>query len=227
MAYAKKYKKMPEHHYPQQRNNWLLKRAKMLLWMYNIKLIIKGYNNLPKGPFILTPNHKSNIDPLIVLKALEKQTKEKDVQNKIPTFLAKKELRKSKLAMAAITLNDGVLIDRQNFREAIKSLKEFGDFVKENHTVGVVFPEGTRINSAKLGEFKEGAFKVAYNYYLPIVPLAISDTRDATNKKRRKKLIINVTFLPMIKPNTIISMEKGAIAKKVKNNIEEVLYNGH
>ncbi|MEA4115310.1 lysophospholipid acyltransferase family protein [Mycoplasma sp. 744] len=224
-VYARKYKKYPEHYYPQQRITWLTKKVKLFLWLYGIKLIVKGYENVPKGQAILVANHKSNIDPILLLKALEKQTEETGVPIKIPTFLAKKELEKSKIATAAIKLTDSFFIDRQNFREAIKTLNNFGTFIKNNHTLGIIFPEGTRVKENNLGEFKSGAFKIAINQYLPIIPVAISDTRDALNRKRKHKLNITVKFLSPLKPNNFITMNSDALANKVKKIIEDEFNN--
>ncbi|WP_029512746.1 lysophospholipid acyltransferase family protein [Mycoplasmopsis iners] len=224
-AYARKYKKFPAQHTPQQRNNWLLKRARLILWLYNVKVQVEGYNNIPNTGAILTPNHKSNLDAIIMLYALKKQTKDASVLNKIPNFLAKKELEKSKLAMAAIKLSDSTLIDRNNFRSAFASLAEFGSGIKERRTYGVVFPEGTRIDSAELGEFKTGAFKVAISQYLAVVPVAISDTREAMKKSRSKKLIVKVTFLPAIKPANLLASQPQKIAERVKKAIEGELNN--
>ncbi|WP_429978747.1 lysophospholipid acyltransferase family protein, partial [Mycoplasmopsis bovis] len=80
----------------QQRNDWLLRKARFFLWLFGVKVIIEGYDNIPKGAVIIAPNHKSNVDPVLVLYALKKQTKEENIRNRIPTFLAKIELSKKR-----------------------------------------------------------------------------------------------------------------------------------
>ncbi|VEU75521.1 1-acyl-sn-glycerol-3-phosphate acyltransferase [Mycoplasmopsis maculosa] len=219
-SYASRYRKDPAYNPIQQRNDWVLGKCKLLLWFFGIKVKVEGYEHLGKGPAILTPNHKSNIDPIVLIYALKKQSKEQGVMNKIPTFLAKKELAKKRTVRNALSLLDTFYVDRQNPRESVKQLASFGTHVKENRTFGIVFPEGTRIKENNLGEFNPGAFKVAISNYLPIVPVAISDTREALRKTRFKKLIVNVKFLPVQKPNSFITMETHAISKKIKNQIE-------
>lgn len=224
-AFARKYRKDPTFYHPQQRNDWLLRKARFFLWLFGVKVIIEGYDNIPKGAVIIAPNHKSNVDPVLVLYALKKQTKEENIRNRIPTFLAKIELSKKRTMRNLLSLIDTIYVDRENPRDAIKKLNEFSSFVKKNSTCGVIFPEGTRIKEAELGEFKAGAFKVAVSNYLPIVPVAISDSRDALNKKRMKLLHIKVTFLPALKPATFITMEPMVIAEKVKSMIKGALEN--
>ncbi|WP_027120802.1 lysophospholipid acyltransferase family protein [Mycoplasmopsis lipofaciens] len=225
--YARKYRKLPDQYTPQQRNDWLLKKAKKVLKLFNIKLNVEGYENLTKGPMLLVPNHKNNMDPIIILVALAKQTGDSSVMNKIPTFLAKKELMKKRTTRNTLSLLDTFFIDRNDFRQSIEALNNFGAFVKENRTYGVVFPEGRRVSEKlELDEFKAGAFKIASSQYLPIVPVAISDTREADNKNRNKKLNVTVKFLTPIKPSSFIGMDFQAIGNRCKEIIEkEVVVN--
>ncbi|VEU78134.1 lysophospholipid acyltransferase family protein [Mycoplasmopsis columbinasalis] len=225
-AYAKRYKNNSDNYTLQQRNDWLVKKAKFLLWLWNIKVEVEGYQNLPKSPAILVPNHKSYADPVVLLYALKKQSHEDDVLNKIPTFVGKKELQKQKSVHSAMQLLDSFFIDSENFRDFFKTLNEFGKFVKENRTYGVIFPEGTRVGEDGLGEFKNGAFKVAHQNFLAVVPVAISDTREAFNHKRKKKLTIKVTFLPQFKANTVFAMDVNVLAEKAKEAIQGALANG-
>ncbi|BBG40687.1 1-acyl-SN-glycerol-3-phosphate acyltransferase [Mycoplasmopsis californica] len=222
-AASKRYRRDPMNFHIQQRNDYLLKRAKQLLWYFNVKLEVVGLDSLPKGPVILMPNHKSNIDPLLILASLEKTNFERIGKNKIPTFIAKVELKKRGITRKALELLDTIVINRQDLRQSIKSLEEFGSHVKQNKTYGVIFPEGTRINELTLGEFKAGGAKVARSHYLPIVPVAISDSRDALNKKRNKKLKIRVEFLKVIKPAEFITIDNAVIMERVKQTIEKAL----
>ncbi|WP_029608507.1 lysophospholipid acyltransferase family protein [Mycoplasma simbae] len=224
-AMAIKYRRQPDTLPALQRSNYLLKRAKQLMWYFNVKLEVDGYDNLAKGPVILMPNHKSNIDSLLVLAALEKTDYQRIGSNKIPTFLGKVELKRRKLTRRILELLDTVFINRSDLRQSIKALDTFGNFVKTNKTYGVIFPEGTRIKTTELGEFKAGAVKVAQSYYLPIVPVAISDTREALNKNRGKKLLVKVSFLRTIKPAEFVTMDNQAVANRVKQEIEKALGN--
>ncbi|TQC54042.1 1-acyl-sn-glycerol-3-phosphate acyltransferase [Mycoplasmopsis mucosicanis] len=224
-ANARKYRRLNDEFPLQRRSDYLLKRVKQLLWYFNVKVDVSGLENLPKAPAILMPNHKSNIDPLLIIAALEKKDYSRQGGNKIATFLAKIELQKRRIVRNTLELIDTVFINRANPRQSVLAIKKLGDFVKTKKTYGVVFPEGTRIKEDGLGEFKGGAVAVAQSHYLPIVPVAISDTRDALNKHRHKKLIIKVEFLKSLKPVEFIKMERQSIANKVKESIEKVLKN--
>ncbi|MGY5139163.1 lysophospholipid acyltransferase family protein [Mycoplasmopsis gallinarum] len=224
-VYARKYRRTPEQYTLQQRNDWLLRKAKRLIKWFNINLEVKGYDELPKAPVLLVPNHKSNLDAILILAALAKQTKEEGVRNKIPTFLAKNELLKSKVAKATLELCDTFFINRKDIRDSFKQLAKFGNFVKENLTYGVIFPEGTRIKGDELGEFKAGAFKTAISNYISVVPVAIHNSENADNKNRKEKLKITVEFLRPIRANDVITSNPEGLAKRTKEAISGALKN--
>lgn len=114
-------------------------------------------------------------------------------------------------------------IQRDNFRDYAQKMNAFGDFVKNNRTLGVVFPEGTRIKGNKLGEFKSGAFKVAKNNFLPIVPVAIDNAEAVFEKNRKGRVTVTVTFLKPIKPVLFMSQEPKGIAAQVRALIAKEL----
>jgi 1-acyl-sn-glycerol-3-phosphate acyltransferase len=68
---------------------------------------------------------------------------------------------------------NGVFIDRQNPREAVNAINQAAENIKAGYSMGI-FPEGTRTRDASVGEFKNGAFKIAQKTGCPIVPIAIS-----------------------------------------------------
>nr|WP_322959010.1 lysophospholipid acyltransferase family protein [Mycoplasmopsis canis]WQQ12403.1 lysophospholipid acyltransferase family protein [Mycoplasmopsis canis] len=221
---AKKYKKTPELVPDFERYNKLLKLSKKLLKMYNIDLEVRGIDNLPKnGPVLIVPNHKSYTDVLALIVALEKSEHHDKIEQRIPTFIAKEDLDKSFTTKHALALLDTFLIDPNDFRNSLKAMNNFSEFIRQNKTFGIVFPEAHRIETEDLGEFKPGAFKIALQSYLPIVPVAIQGTLNSfkSSKKGRSKVI--VSFLPIIKAKEVITQEPASIAERVKNKIDNEL----
>ncbi|VEU76427.1 lysophospholipid acyltransferase family protein [Mycoplasmopsis columboralis] len=221
MSMNHKYKKDSESLSPQFRNDYFLNLAKKILRLNNIDIEVVGFDNVPKtGGVLLAPNHKSNMDPVALLATLEKQTFEEGSRNRIVNFLAKEELNKNFLIKRVLKLTDSVVIDRSNFRESLTRLNEFGEFIRVNKTLGVAFPEGTRVKEQQLGDFKSGPFKVAISNYLTIVPVAIINSVEADNKKRKGRLKITIAFLKPIKPINFIGQDAKALAQRVKSLIQ-------
>ena len=77
-----------------------------------------------------------------------------------------------------------VSIDRSNSKSASQSLKKIDEKLNEGRAF-IFFPEGTRSTSDTMGPFKMGAFKVAHQAGVPIIPAYIHNAHKFMNKKRR------------------------------------------
>jgi 1-acyl-sn-glycerol-3-phosphate acyltransferase len=103
--------------------------------------------DLPKDkPLILISNHQSMFDiPFIgyILAAHH------------PKYVAKKELAKG-IPSVSFNIRHGgsVTIDRKDARQALTTLKEFGQYLEETHYAGCIFPEGTRSRTGEVKPFK-------------------------------------------------------------------------
>lgn len=121
---------------------------------------IYGRKNLPKGKAILTINHTSNMDAiLMVLGTYEKKY-----------FLAKKELFKNKLMGGFLKGMGAIKIDRAS--ADVGAIKRALGVLKKNKKL-IIFPEGTRSKSDEmnLGEVKNGSAMLAIKSKTPIVPV--------------------------------------------------------
>ncbi|MBW0595590.1 1-acyl-sn-glycerol-3-phosphate acyltransferase [Mycoplasmopsis anatis] len=225
---ARKYRKTPELASQQVRLDKMIKYSKKMLKLLRIDVEIEGIENLPNtGGVILTPNHKSNIDSVVLMKLFELNKEKGDELHKMPTFVAKKELLKKRLIRNGLSLLDTFSIDRQNFRDSYKTLQDFGEYVKRSSTYGVIFPEGTRVpNSNEIGEFKAGAFKIAAMKYLPILPITIKNSEQAFDKKRKNRLTIKIIVHPLIKANAVITQDPVAVGKRIRDIVLSGLNNG-
>lgn len=126
----------------------------------NIDLI--GKDNIPHEPCIFIGNHSSILDiPLILY-----------TSNKKVSFIAKKEILKVPIIGAWLKRSGGIALDRENPREAIKSINQCIENTKDGYSIGL-FPEGTRSKDGTVGEFKKGSLKFATKSKCPIVPVSI------------------------------------------------------
>ncbi|WP_434337011.1 lysophospholipid acyltransferase family protein [Mesomycoplasma conjunctivae] len=204
---------------PQYRNDLILFYAKRLLKTFNTNIKVVGKENLLKNPSLIVANHKSVADPFLLFYALENKEKTQDEVNPILTFVAKKELSKSRINKWILGSIDTFFIDRQKIREALKTMDEFGRFVRENRTTGVIFPEGTRVQESHIGEFKAGAFQVAKQFSLPIIPITINNSQDVFNTKRTKKIDVEIIIHKPIKSLQVSSQNIQALAKQTQSII--------
>lgn len=137
-----------------------------------IELVVKGEQNLwSKRPAVFIFNHQSSADLFIVSKLIRKDA----------TGIAKKELRNMPIIGQLMTAAGVIFIDRKDREKAIEAMKPAVEALKSGTSI-IIFPEGTRSKSYKLGAFKKGAFHLAMEAKVPIVPVIIRNAHDAMPK---------------------------------------------
>lgn len=201
----------------QFRNDFLVKKIQKVFKVFKIDLKVYGYENLGNGPAILYGNHQDNIDALAMIYALKKQTEDKTIDNKIPTFIAKHTLQYRSSTKWPLSVINTFFLDRDNVKKSLNTINEFGKFVKENKTFGVIFPEGTRNQNGEIGEFKPGSFKIAKKELLPIIPFTINNSVQGLNDKRKERLEIEIIFHKKIIATSFINQTTIAISERVRS----------
>jgi 1-acyl-sn-glycerol-3-phosphate acyltransferase len=137
--------------------------AKILLLMCDIKVKVIGKENLLLGkPQIFMANHQSDFDILIALAYIPVQFR----------WIAKKELFNIPFFGAAMRSAGYIEIDRHNQEKAMQSLDEAALRIRKGKSI-MTFPEGTRSRDGEIKAFKQGAFHLAINSGVSIVPVSI------------------------------------------------------
>jgi 1-acyl-sn-glycerol-3-phosphate acyltransferase len=97
-------------------------------------------------------------------------------------FVAKEELSRIPVFGTAWQACGHVSIPRKDRSRAIRSLKRASDQVREGKSAVILFPEGTRSPDGRLRAFKKGAFVLAINNEVPVIPVGISGSRHVMPK---------------------------------------------
>lgn len=141
-------------------------------------------------PAVFIFNHQSNADALVMAKLLRR-----DIAG-----VGKKEIADNPIMGAIFRAAGTVLIDRKDKNKAIEAMQPLVDAMKVDGKSVVIAPEGTRSVSTKLGPFKKGAFHLAIQAGVPIVPVVIHNTHDFWPKGNMivRPTTVDVTVLPPI-----------------------------
>ena len=135
-----------------------------VLWLSGIKLEITGLENLDeKKTYVFVSNHSSQYD-IVVL--------QKTIPNRM-AMIFKKELAKIPFFGWQLAMGPYVMIDRENYEKALKSIDEAKEKMQKHNISIVVFAEGTRSNTGEIQPFKRGAFRLATQVGYPIIPTTI------------------------------------------------------
>ena len=176
---------------------------------------VHGLENLPKDKGILfVSNHQSNFDIILLLAHIP-----------LPKgFIAKIELNKFPFINKWMTRINCLFMDRNDIKQSAKIIIEGINQLKSGINM-VVFPEGTRSKTGKLGEFKSGSFKLAVKANKPIVPLTICGTMDImeANNYVIKPSTVNLYIHPPIYTLELTKEEITTLPSKVKTIIEKDL----
>ncbi len=136
-------------------------------WLVPMLVLVQGRENIdPKTSYIVLTNHQSAYDIFLIYGWIGIDIK----------WVMKKELRKVPGLGFGSEKVGHIFLDRSNSRAAIESLNKARQKLV-NGTSVVIFPEGTRSKTGNPGNFKRGAFKLAIDLGLPILPVTLIDTR--------------------------------------------------
>lgn len=128
-----------------------------------IKVKLSGFEKLnPQQSYIILCNHQSIYDVFVVYGWLPMIFK----------WLMKAELRKIPLVGKACADAGHIFIDRSNAVTAKRSIEQTEKQLKNGISV-VIFPEGTRTHNGDMCKFKRGAFLIATDLHLPILPVTL------------------------------------------------------
>ena len=190
--------------------------AKIVLWSSGGRLRVEGLENLPaEGGYILAANHQSAFDIPVLLASLPVDFR----------WLAKQSLFKIPLMGWAMKRCGYIPVAREDSSKALGLLKKAANRIKDGVPV-IVFPEGTRNNGPdRLLPFKKGGFLLARLAKRPIVPLAISGTREVlprhSLRPRKGRIVVRVGR--PIDSNLFTSREMDKMLDLTRQEMESLL----
>ncbi|MEO0576243.1 MAG: HAD-IB family hydrolase [Pseudomonadota bacterium] len=138
-----------------------------------LNLDINGEHHLwQHRPAVFIFNHQSQADVVIVAKLLRR-----DVAG-----VGKKEIASVPILGQIMQMTGTVMIDRSNAHKAVESMRRLVNTIQVEGKSIAIAPEGTRTVSTQLGPFKKGAFHLAMQAGVPIVPIVIRNAMDVSPK---------------------------------------------
>lgn len=184
---------------------WLINRR---IWLYPLagwgaktwlracgaKVVVKGLENLERGKqYVFVSNHRSYLDTATLFRYAGRRI----------GLVAKKELLKVPVLGQGMGFVNVIAIDRSNAERALQSMQKARDVLNNGYSFGV-FAEGTRAMPGELLPFKKGAFHLAVQTGVSIIPVAIKNTDWMMGKKTGVMFpgTIEMVLLPAIETQT-------------------------
>lgn len=167
----------------------------------------------PRNPYIVVSNHESFVD-ILLISHLPWEMK----------WLSKVELFRIPVLGWLMSLAGDIPLERGRRSSAARAMVHCKDRLAKKVSV-MIFPEGTRSPTGEMLPFKDGAFRLAVDTGLPILPLVLSGTGTALRKHdwRLGRSVAEVKVLPAIETSGMSVEEVPALRDRVRKLIEQEL----
>ncbi len=192
--------------------------ARAVLRAAGVELHVKGSELLDSefGRYVFVANHASLFDIPVLL-----------VASPVPVRIVyKRELERVPFLGWALRSSTFIAIERQRRQSAGKAVRYALDTLTTDPAALLVFPEGTRSVDGRLGEFRRGAFVLAFDSRRAIVPIAIVGTSAILprNSLRFSGGSVQVVFLrPMVPPPLRTRADELAWIAELRTQIADVV----
>ena len=182
--------------------------ADSIIPLVRVNVKTSGLAKVPKdGRFLLVCNHCSNADPVILLREL--------TGHQI-AFISKKENRDMFVIGPMMHKLLCQMIDRENDREALKTIIKCIKILKEDKASIGVFPEGgIDKEHRKLHHFRPGVFKIAQKAEVPIVVCTLKNTKNVIpNMTKLRRTDVELSVLEVIPAAELKGVSTTEIAER-------------
>lgn len=188
----------------------------VLIPLAGVKIESEGCDALPENKNILfVCNHQHNFDPVIIFSAFP--------EAKI-SFIGKKDiLTEMKFVAKAMSLLSCLFIDRENDREAAKTIISAIKYLKDGERSVGLFPEGYCSKTGELQPLRNGSLKIALKAKVPVAVCVINNTRQIQQNMFRRKTIIRFRLVEVLSPEVYENMSTAELGDLIHSKMEKAL----
>ncbi|KAM4527269.1 1-acyl-sn-glycerol-3-phosphate acyltransferase beta [Odontesthes bonariensis] len=176
-------------------------------YLLGLRFEVSGWEHLQtEGPYVIISNHQSSLDVLGLMEILPDRC----------TMIAKKELIYAGTVGIICWLGGIVFINRKKTSDAKSVMADAAQTMLDEQIRLWVFPEGTRNQNGNLLPFKKGAFHLAVQAQVPIIPVVFSSYSNFYLRKDKQfnSGTITLRILPKIETKGMTSEDVSSLSDK-------------
>ncbi len=182
--------KTPQNKFDKFYNNVASLTLKFVLGFCNVKVKVEGEELLPKNErFVLIQNHRGMFDPIVSLAYFGKYE---------IGFVTKPENTHLPVINKFMHKICCIPIDRENPRNAVKSINAACELIKNDVCSIGIYPEGTRSKGEHMLPFHGGSFKIATKSGAPLVITTVSNTEKVSKNAPFKRTEVTLKVCKVI-----------------------------
>lgn len=185
--------------------------------LIRIRLDVRGMDKVPEGRFLLVSNHRSKFDPILTWLVFRKQH---------IAFISKFSNFKVPIYGRIIRKCCFMGIDRENPREALKTINQSVKLLQNDEVSVGVYPEGTRNYESGLLPFHNAVFKIAVKAKVPIVILTVRNTEDIQHNFPLRRSRVRMDVCEVMPAEKVVNMKTSAIGEYVAGVMNKNLAEG-
>ncbi len=173
-----------------------------------MRIRTRGMEQVPKtGRFLLVCNHLNDLDPVVLMSRFK--------HNQL-AFISKRENRDMFLVGKVMHKTLCQMVNRENDREALKTILKCIEIIKEDKASIAVFPEGYTSRDHKFHHFRSGVFKIAQKTKVPIVVCTLTNTHKVfSNIKRLKPTAIDLHVVAVVRPEEFAGITTVELGERI------------
>lgn len=172
-----------------------------------VRIHTEGFENLPEGRWLYVSNHRSAFDALSTCWALRKQG---------VSFIMKPGIMKIPIAKPFLHRACFLAIDRENDREALKTIIKATQLIKNDEASIAVYPEGTRNTGEGLLPFRNGAFKIAQRAKVPVVVASVKNSENVMRNFPWRATDVYLKVCRVISPEEMAGLKTNDIGEEAR-----------
>ena len=195
---------------------WINLTVPLLMKLVRVKVNASGVEKVPEnGRMLFVCNHQHDFDPVMMLSVFP----DYDIG-----FIGKKEIYKTMPVIGkAMHGLCGLPIDRENNREAAKTVIEAVHILKEDKASIGLFPEGYTSKSCELLPLRNGSLKIATKAKAPIVVCVLNNTRSIPKRMFLHHTEIEFRVLSVITPEEYEGMNTNELGDIIHSQMNTEL----
>ena len=196
---------------------WIWWYSEIFGWLVGVRYKVTGRENFQKNtPYVVTSNHNAVSDMFIMVNAMRGinyRPLSKIELSRVPMF-------------GFLWRHTLVFVDRKSPESRHKSIHELEKLITRENISVLIFPEGTRNRTANpLKEFYDGAFRIAIECKVPVIPMVMINTKGITpqNTWIIHPGLLECHFLPPVFTEGLTEADVPALKDKVYKMMQQVL----
>lgn len=175
--------------------------------LIRIKLYVTGKELLPESRYLMVSNHRSKFDPILSWLVFGDQQ---------IAFISKPENFKVPVYGRLIHRLCFMPIDRENPRNAVKTINRAVDLISRDVANVAVYPEGTRNYGEGLLPFHNAMFKIAQKANVPVVVVTVKNTYDIQKNYPLHRSHVYIDVVRVIDADEVKRTKTAELGEKIR-----------